>query len=311
MPPGRAARPRQRGEGHPADQESRRAPPQRAHRLAEEQRGRGHPEDRDEQGERGHRRGRVVAQQEAPGPEAEDGGDPRDVDDDCGPAPVERGQGVGVAVPALEDEGEAEQREHGHGRYPHHEVEGVGRGGLAGQHVGHTPAGRRRDHQDEGEHGPARALVDRRHRDARESHPHPQHPYSARSFTEGERREESREDRLDLEHEGGETGGHPAVHADEEQPELRHSEDEPDADDPLPGDLGPADEEDRGQRGDQEAQGGEEQRREVPEADLDDDEIDTPDGGHQGGQGDVEGTHAPRITRADHVAPARIPSWWN
>lgn len=251
----------------------------------------------------------MVAQQEAPGAEAEDGGDPGDVDDDPGAAPVQRGQRRRVAVPALEEEGEAEQGEYGHGRDPHHEVERVGWGGLAGEYVGHAPAGRRHDHQDEGEHGPVRALVDRRDPDAGEGHAHPQHPCPSRPFAEGHGGEEGREDRLDLEHEGGETGGHPPVHADEEQSELRHPEGQSDSHDPLPRDLGTADEEDRGQRGDQEAQGGEEQRREVREAELDDDEVDTPDGGHQGGQGDVEGTHALRITRTDDVAPARISSW--
>ncbi|AEN10125.1 hypothetical protein K373_05942 [Streptomyces sp. DvalAA-21] len=250
-----------------------------------------------------------MAEQEAPGPEAEDGGDPGDVEECPGAAPVERGQGLRVPVPALEEQGQAEQGQDGDGRDPHHEVEGVRGRRLAGEDVGHTPAGRRRDDQDEGEDGPARPLVDGGHPDAGERHTHPHDPRAAGPFAERQGREQRGEDGLHLEDEGGQPGGHPPVHPDEQQPELGDAEGQSHAEDPLPGHLRPSHEEHGGQCGDEEAQGGEEQRREVGEADLDDDEVDAPEGGDERGQGDVEGTHAPRIRGADRVAPARIRSW--
>ncbi|GAA1354919.1 hypothetical protein GCM10009612_18190 [Streptomyces beijiangensis] len=225
----------------------------------------------------------MVTEQEPPGAEAEYGGHPGDEDDGARTAPVEPREGLRVRAGALEEQGEREERQYGHGRDPDHEVERVGRGGLAGEDVGDAPEGGGRDHQDEAEHGAVEPLADRRHRDAREGDRHAGDPDAGQSLAEHGRREEGREDRLHLQDEGREAGPHALVHADEEQTELAHAEGESDAHDPLPGDLRAPHEEDRGQRRDQEAQGREEQGREVGEADVDDDEVDPPDCGDQDG----------------------------
>ncbi|GGX69593.1 hypothetical protein GCM10010324_13240 [Streptomyces hiroshimensis] len=131
---------------------------------------------------------------------------------------------------------------------------------------------------------------------------------AAEPFAQCGHGEEGREDRLDLQDERGQAGGHPQVHAGEQEPELAHAEDQSDGDDPPPPDLWPPDEEDGRHGGGEEAQGGEEQWREVVQADVDDDEVDAPYGGDENGEGEVQGTHTSQPRRPDSVAPAQVPS---
>ena len=136
--------------------------------------------------------------------------------------------------------------------------------------------------------GPGGALVDGRHADPGQGHRHAQPAGSGRGVRRGATTANSavntawiwstREDS---------PAGIPASMPMNSSPNFATPERQSDAHDPLPRDLGPADEEHRGQRRDQEAQGGEEQRREVVEADLDDDEVHAPDGGDEDGEGDV------------------------
>jgi hypothetical protein len=114
---------------------------------------------------------------------------------------------------------------------------------------------------------------------------------TAGAFTQQGDGEQRGEHGLDLQHEGGEPGGHALVHADEEQAELGHTEGESHRDDPAQRDLGAGDEEDSRHGGDEKAQGAEEQRREVVEPDVDDHEVDAPEGGHKNGEGEMGGTH--------------------
>ena len=64
---------------------------------------------------------------------------------------------------------------------------------------------------------------------------------------------------------------------DEEQAELADAEKEADRDDPFPRNGRPSYEQDRGERGQREPKRNEEQRRERLEADVDGDEVDTPE----------------------------------
>jgi hypothetical protein len=144
-------------------------------------------------------------------------------------------------------------------------------------------------------HRPRGPGVRRGDGDPREGHAHPGQPDPPGPLPQHHGGEHGGEDDLDLEHERGQPGRHPGGHPGEEQAELGDAEGGPDPEDPLPGDFGRPDEEDGGQRGGQEAQGGQQQRREVAEPDLDDGEVDAPDSGDEDGEGGVNGTHAPRI----------------
>jgi hypothetical protein len=67
------------------------------------------------------------------------------------------------------------------------------------------------------------------------------------------------------------------VDGDEEEPELADAEKEADRDDPFRGNGGSSYEEDGRERGQREAKRDEEQRWERLEADVDGDEVDTPE----------------------------------
>ncbi|GAA4549259.1 hypothetical protein GCM10023097_35630 [Streptomyces collinus] len=229
----------------------------------------------------------MVAQQETPCAEAEDRGDPGDVEDRARALPVQRAQGRQVARGALGEEGEGQQGEDRDRADPDHEVQGVRRSGLAGEDVRGAPARRRADDQGERAEWARGALVHGRHGDTGEGGQHAQQADAGRPFAQGQGRDRRREHRLDLQDQGGQTGGHARVHADEEQAELRDAQDQADRHDPLPRHLRASHEEHRRERRRQEAQGGEEQGREVVQADLDDREVDAPDGGDQDGEGTV------------------------
>src|SRR5690606_15787013 len=129
------------------------------------------------------------------------------------------------------------------------------------------------------------------------------------AFAEQGEGEQGGEHRLDLEHQGGQPARHARVHADEEQPELGDPEGQAHADDPFPGHRGASHQEHRGERRHEEAQGGEQQGREVVEADLDDGEVDAPDGGDADGEQDVGGSHGSRIAAPHTSAPAKVSAW--
>ncbi|GAA0474137.1 hypothetical protein GCM10009544_40170 [Streptomyces stramineus] len=98
------------------------------------------------------------------------------------------------------------------------------------------------------------------------------------------------------------------MHADEQQPELPHPEDQSDGDDPPPPHRRSAHQEDGGHGRREESQGAEEQGWEVVEAHVDDDEVDAPYGGDEDGESDVHRAHVIKPCRPDSVAPAHIPS---
>lgn len=235
-------------------------------------------------------------QQIRPGRETEHSRDPGDETERPDPGPVEGAQGGEIGPRPLHQEGQSEQWQYGDGAHPDHEVQGVRGRRPPGQHIGDPPAGSGGDDEGEGEQRPRHALVDRGEPDPGQGHGHADDTEPPRAFGEDGGCQEGREDRLGLEDERGESRGHSGVHADEEQPELPHPQGQSDTNDPLPGDLRPADEEDGGDGRDEEAQCGEEQWREVVEPDVDDDEVHTPDGGDEYGEGDVYGAHVLRIT---------------
>ena len=113
-----------------------------------------------------------------------------------------------------------------------------------------------------------------------------------RALAEEEHGQADRERGLQLQHEARQAGGHALVDADEQQAELARGEEDADADDVLDRDAGAGDEGER-ERDQAEAQRGEEQGREGVQPDVDDDEVDAPDDGDQGGDEDVSAGHGP------------------
>ena len=113
----------------------------------------------------------------------------------------------------------------------------------------------------------------------------------ARALAEQQHREPDGERGLQLQHERREPGGHALVHADEQQRELAGGEEDADGDHVAHRHAGARHEGER-ERDEAEPQRGEQQGREVVEADVDDDEVDAPDHGDGGGDGDVAAGHA-------------------
>jgi hypothetical protein len=111
-------------------------------------------------------------------------------------------------------------------------------------------------------------------------------------FLQQQHREQQRERGLRLQHQRREAGRHACRHAREQQPELEDRERQRHQRDPPPRHAGGAQEEDRGHGRDEEPQCREQQRREVREADLDDDEVHAPHGGEPEREQQVAGRHA-------------------
>ena len=100
-----------------------------------------------------------------------------------------------------------------------------------------------------------------------------------------------REHGLQLDHERREPRRHADVDGDEEQPELADAEKEPDDDDPFQVDGGSSYEENGRERRQCEAESDEEQRRERLEADIDREEVDTPQERDRRGEGAMAKRH--------------------
>ena len=109
-------------------------------------------------------------------------------------------------------------------------------------------------------------------------------------LAEQQDREPDGERGLQLQHERGEPGRHAQVHADEQQRELAGGEEDADRDHVAHGHAGTGHEGER-ERDQAEPQRREQQGREVVETDVDDDEVDAPDHGDGGGDGDVTSGH--------------------
>ena len=117
-----------------------------------------------------------------------------------------------------------------------------------------------------------------------------------RPFAQYDDREQDREDHLALQHQRRQAGRDAVLHRDEEQAELRHPEREA-APITYPGHPRLAEQEDRRDGGEEEAQRGEQQRWEAFQPDLDDDEIDTPD--------DNDGEREQQVTRLHAIQSER------
>ncbi|GAA2713475.1 hypothetical protein GCM10010315_19090 [Streptomyces luteosporeus] len=226
-----------------------------------------------------------------PGAEAQQGGDPCHEQDRADAGEVRRAQGVQVGPRSFEDQGEQQQRQDGHGAQPDGEAQRVRWCGLAGQDVGDAPEGRGGHDAEEAGERPRGALVHGGRRDAGHGDGHARQAPRAGAFAEGGHGEQGGEDGLSLQHKRGQPGGHAHVHADEQQAELAHTQDQSHGDDPPPGHRRPADEEDGGHGGGQEAQGAEQQGREAVETGVYDDEVDAPQGGNAHGKEGVERAH--------------------
>jgi hypothetical protein len=140
------------------------------------------------------------------------------------------------------------------------------------------------------------------HRDSGERHDHARDLRSPRPLAQHDRREQHREQGLRLQHQRRQAGRHAQVHADEQQAELADAEGQPDEREPQPRDRGPAYEQHGREGRGHEPQTGEQERRHRVEADLDDDEVDAPDGGDQDRDGDVARSH---MADAGRVKPLR------
>ena len=85
------------------------------------------------------------------------------------------------------------------------------------------------------------------------------------------------------------------MHRCEQEPELARAHEQPDGSQHAPRDIRPAHEEDEGDGDERESQCDEHERRRVAEAEVDRDEVDTPDHGDEHGEGEVSGSHSPTL----------------
>ena len=88
----------------------------------------------------------------------------------------------------------------------------------------------------------------------------------------------------------------PAAMATYRKPELAQRHERPHGQDGPPRRSRSADQEDRGEDDQAEPDGGEEQRRHVVHAPVDDHEVEAPDGGHEGGEERVACVHDSSLT---------------
>ena len=135
-------------------------------------------------------------------------------------------------------------------------------------------------------------------------------------LTQQDRAEDHRERGRRLQHQRREPGGHADVHRDEQEQELQRAEPQPVAEQPAQPHLRARDEQHGGQRDDGEPQRGEEQGREVLQADVDGQEVRTPQHGDEGGEQAVAGRHASTVTprhpedqRTDLHCLCSVASW--
>ena len=192
----------------------------------------------------------------------------------------------------FEAQREDQERDRRYHAGPDHEPDHVARAGALDDQVAGAP--RRRGEHDERQSADADGApvgLKGDQPDAGEGQRHPGDLEPARPLAEHRGGEEQREERLGLQHQRGEARRDADVHADEQQRELDHADDERDRRDPAPGHRAAGRDHEHGERRERVPQGGEQQRRHVLEADLDDHEVEAPERGDEDGEGDVARGH--------------------
>jgi len=176
--------------------------------------------------------------------------------------------------------------------------------GAAGRDVSHRPRGRRGEDEDQAQSRGRHGAPHRDHAEPHRAHEHPDDLRPAGPLPQRQCRDHDGQAHLGLKHQRGETGRHPDGQCRVEQGELAQAHEHPDGHDVAPRHLRARHQPDRRDEHDDEPQRHEQGRRQVPQAQVDDDEVRAPDHRDEHGEGDVAGWHPPILTHTHREAPA-------